>query len=73
MVTLKLLQNLIFRSVVYVTIADPDIGSLKPAHTLFDKYFYHMLVKFEQNCMVRTTRIFEPFFDRKLLTILTKR
>ena len=38
----------------HVTIADADIGSLKCLHTLFDKYLDHMLVEFEQNCMVRT-------------------
>ena len=45
----NLLQNLIFRyRVVYVTIADADIRSLKSLHTLFDKYLDHMLVKFEK-------------------------
>ena len=33
----------------YVTIADTDTKSLKSLHTLFDK-----VVKFEQNCVVRT-------------------
>ena len=33
---------------------DIDIGSLKSLHTLFDKYLDHMLVKFEQNHMVRS-------------------
>ena len=28
----------------FVTIANADIGSLKPLHTLFDKYLDHMLV-----------------------------
>ena len=37
---------------------DADIGSLKSLHTLFDKYLDHMLVKFEQNRMVRTTQNF---------------
>ena len=36
------------------TVADADIGSLKSLHTLFDKDWDHMLVKFEQNCMVQT-------------------
>ena len=36
------------------TVANANIGSLKSLHTLFDKYLDHMLVKFEQNCMVRT-------------------
>ena len=37
----------------YITITDTGIGSLKYLHTLFDKYFHHKLVKFEQNRMVR--------------------
>ena len=45
---------------------------LKSLHTLFDKYLDHMLVKFEQKSMVRTLQNFE-FFDKKWLTILTKR
>ena len=40
----NLLQKLIFRSGIYVTIADADIGSHKALHTLFDKYLNHMLV-----------------------------
>ena len=40
----------------YVTIADADFGRLKSLHTLFDKYLDHMLVKFEQNRMVRTIK-----------------
>ena len=48
----------------YVTIAETDIGSLKSHHTLFDKYLDHMLVKFEQNRMVRTTN-FELFDQNK--------
>ena len=44
----KLLQKLFFRSGIYITIADTDIGSLKSLHTLFDKYLDHILVKFEQ-------------------------
>ena len=42
-------------------IANADIGSLKSLHTLFDNYLDHMLVKFEQNRMVETTRNFELF------------
>ena len=40
-----------------------DIGSLKSLHALFYKYQFlgHMLVKFEQNCMVQTTRNIELF------------
>ena len=37
---------------------DPDIGSLKSLHILFDKYLGHMLVKFEQNLMVQKIQNF---------------
>ena len=40
------------------------LESLKSLYILFDKYLDHMLVKFEQNCMVQTTRNFE-LFDKK--------
>ena len=50
--TTKLLSDRVF----YVTIADADI------HTLLDKYLDHMLLKFEQNGMVRTTQSFEFSF-----------
>ena len=43
-----------FSDRVVITIDDADIGSLKSLHTLFDKYSEHMLMKFEQNHMVRT-------------------
>ena len=43
------------------TVANADIGCLKSFHTLFDKHSDHMLVKFEQNCIVQTTRNFELF------------
>ena len=46
------------------TVANAVIGSLKSLHTLFDKYLDHMLVKFEQDCMVQTTRNLE-LFDKK--------
>ena len=36
-------------------IANADIKSLNSLHILFYKYLDHMLVKFEQNCMVQTT------------------
>ena len=49
--------------VFYINIADADIGSFKSLHTLFDKYFDHILVKFEQNRMVWTIQI---------LSLLTK-
>ena len=57
----NLLQKLIFRLVIYVTIADADIGSLKSLHTLFDKYLDQMLMKFEQNRMVQTIQKFVLF------------
>ena len=46
---------------LYITIADADIGSLKSLHTLFGEYLDHMLVKFEQNRIVRTIQNFELF------------
>ena len=51
--------------------ADADIGSLKSLHTLFDKFLDHMLVKFEENPMVRTIQNF-VLFDKKWLTIFDK-
>ena len=57
----NLLQKLIFRSGIQVTITDADIGSLKFLHILFDKYLNHMLVKFEQNPTVRNTQNLELF------------
>ena len=45
------------------TIADADIGSLNSFHTLFNKYLEHLLVKFEQNCMIQTRQNFE-FFNK---------
>ena len=47
-----------------VTVANAGIGSLKSLHTLFDKHLDHKLVKFEQNCMVQTTRNFELFVKK---------
>ena len=46
------------------TVANADIGSQKSLHTLFDTYLDHMLVEFEQNCMVQTTRNLE-LYDKK--------
>ena len=43
----------------------------KSLHILFDKYLDNMLVKIEQNRMVRTIQIFE-LFDQKWLTICYK-
>ena len=54
----------------YIT-ANADIGSLKFLQTLFDKYLDHMLVKFEQNHMIRTIQNFD-LFDKKWLTIFDK-
>ena len=47
-----------------MTTNDADIGSLKPFHSLFDKYLDHMLVKFEQNRMVENIRNFELFWQK---------
>ena len=49
-------------------IADTNIESLKSLHTLFDKYLDHMLVKFEQNLMIRTIQNC-VLFDKKWFTI----
>ena len=40
------------------------MGSLKSIHTLFDKYLDHMLVKFEQNRMLRNVQNVELFRQR---------
>ena len=48
--TANLLQKLFSERIFFVTIADTDNKSLKSLHTYFD----HMLVKFEQNRLVRT-------------------
>ena len=53
------------------TVTNADIGSLKSLHKLFDKYLDHLLVKFEQNYMVQTTRNFEVF-DKKTKQNKTK-
>ena len=47
------------------TVANADIRSLKSLFTFLQKCLYNMLVKFEQNRMVQTTRNFE-FFDKKM-------
>ena len=47
------------------TIANTDIGSLKSLHTFLKKCLYHVLMKFEQNCVVQTTQKFE-LFDKNL-------
>ena len=55
----------------YITSAYADIGSLKSLHTLFGMYLDYILVKFDQNCMVRTVQNFD-LFDKKWLTIFDK-
>ena len=40
-------------------VANADIGSLKSLHIFLKKRLYHMLVQFEQNRMVQTTRNIE--------------
>ena len=49
----------------YVTIA--DVWILKSLYTLLDTYLDHMLVKFEENCMVRirTIQNFKLFGQKK--------
>ena len=49
------------------TVANVDIRSLKSLNTFLKKCLYHMLVKFEQNRMVQTTK------TGFLKSILTKR
>ena len=67
----NLLQKWFSDRAFYVTITDPNIGSLKSLHTLFGKYLDHMLVKYEQNRMVRNIQYFEPLV-KKWLTIFEK-
>ena len=57
-------ENLPLLTIFPATVANADIGSLKSLYTLFDKYLYHLLEEFEQNCMVQSTRNFE-LFDKK--------
>ena len=66
--------NWIFDRIFYVTIADADdTGSLKVSlHTLFDKSLDHMLVKFEQNRMVRTKQNYELFWQKNGQPFLTE-
>ena len=63
---LILFSNLMEKSwfsnrIFYVIITNADIESLKSLHTLFDKYLNHMLMKFEQNRMLRNIQNFELF------------
>ena len=58
------------------TVDNADTKSLESLHTLFDMYLDHMLVKFEQNPMVRNikkcelydkkTGFFKTIFDKAL-------
>ena len=54
----------------YIIFADANIKSVNSLHALFDKYLDHMLVKFEQNRMVRTIQNF-GLFDTKMVNVLT--
>ena len=47
------------------TVANTDIRSLKSFHSLFDKYLDHMLVKFEQSCMILNCAKFWAFWQKK--------
>ena len=67
----KIAKNWFSDRAFYVTITDVDIGSPKSLHTLFDKYLDHMLVKFEQNRMIRNVQNFK-LFGKKRLTIFEK-
>ena len=51
--------------VFHFTTADADIGSLKSLHTFLNENWYHMLEKFEQNCIVRTAQNFKLFDSPK--------
>ena len=46
------------------TVANADTGSLESLHTFLKKCLYHMLMKFEQNRLVQSTRNVE-LFDKK--------
>ena len=50
----------------YITFTDPDIRSPKSLRTLFDKFLDHMLVKCEQNRIVRNIQMVKNF--NKVLT-----
>ena len=47
------------------TVANADIRSPKSLHTFLKECLYHMLLKFEQNRMVQTTRNFELLTKKK--------
>ena len=60
----NLLQNWFSDRTFYVIITDTEIGSLKSLHTLFDKYLDDMLVKFEQNIMLRNMQKIVSFMAK---------
>ena len=62
----QILRKLIFRSGIYVTIADADIRNLKSLHTLFGKYLDHMLVNVEKIVWSETIQNF-VLFDKKMV------
>ena len=66
----KFTAKICFRA-FYVSIADADIGSLLSLYTLFDNCLDHMLVKFDQNRMVRNIQNF-VLFGLKWLQIFDK-
>ena len=47
------------------TVTYADIGSLKSLHIFLKECLYHIPMKFEQTCMVQTTRNFELFAKKK--------
>ena len=51
------MSNLLQKLIIRTRITDPDIGSL----FFSTQYLDHMLVKFEQNRMIRNTQSFELF------------
>ena len=51
----------LFDRLFHITIADPNIASIKSLHTSFVKLLYNILVNIEQNRMVRTIQNFELF------------
>ena len=63
-------KNSISDQVLYVTIADIDIGSLESLHTIIYTYWDHMLVKFELNRMVRTVQKCSAFWQSMVYHIL---
>ena len=68
----NLWQNWFSNHVFYVTIVDADIKVLSLSINYLVKHFDHMLIKFEQNCMVWTTQKFWAFWKKKWLTIYDK-